>query len=291
MTSKFKDRVFDWIIMAILIVLAALCLFPFINILAISLSSNSAILGGKVSIFPVGFQILAYKAVLKDAAMIRAFVFTVFLTGLYTVVTVTTTICAAYPLSKENLKGRKIFLMIIIFTMYFSGGMIPTYLVVNNLHLINSMWALILPGMMSVFYMIIMKSYFTTAIPPSLEEAATIDGCSTMNYLIKILIPLSKPVLAAIALFYAVNRWNGFMDALYYINDPEKYPMQLKLRQIISLSQVDQMQMDIQTEAESVVPEALKSASIIFGTVPILLIYPFLQKYFISGIMLGSVKG
>lgn len=290
-TSKLKNNIIDWIIALCLIGFALLCLFPFLNILAVSLSSNGAILSGKVSIIPVEFQTFAYEAVLNDSAMIRAFFFTTMVTVIYTVITVITTICAAYPLSKEKLKGKKILLMMILFTMYFSGGMIPTYLVVRNLNLINNMWALILPGMMSAFYMLIMKSYFSTAIPESLEEAATIDGCSTFTYLVKIVIPLSKPVIAAIALFYAVNRWNGFMDALYYINDPEKYPMQMRLRQIISLSQVDQMQMDIQSETENLVPEAIKSASIIFGTVPILLIYPWLQKYFISGIMLGSVKG
>lgn len=291
MKQTLSNRIFDLFIKIFLIAFSLLCIFPFLNIAALSFSSNTAVLTGKVSIFPVGFNLDAYRTVFTNMAIIRSFVFTVILTVSYTGIALIVTVCAAYPLSKSKLKGRKAFLLIIVFTMYFSGGLIPNYLLVNNLNLINTMWALILPGMLSAFLMLITKTYFTSAIPPSLEEAATIDGCSNFGILIRIILPLSKPVLAAVGLFYAVSRWNGFTDALFYINDPTKYPMQMVLRQIITLSQVDQMQMDIQAEVEKVLPESIKAASIIFATVPILLVYPFLQKHFISGIMIGSVKG
>ncbi len=291
MKQTMSNRVFDLFIKFFLVIFSILCLFPFINILALSFSSNAAVLTGKVSIFPIGFNLDAYKTVFTNMAIVRSFVFTVYLTILYTAITITVTVCAAYPLSKSKLKGRKALLLIIVFTMYFSGGLIPSYLLVNNLELINTIWALILPGMLSAFLMLITKTYFTSAIPPSLEEAATIDGCSNLGILIRIILPLSKPVLAAIGLFYAVSRWNGFTDALFYINEPSKYPIQMVLRQISTLSQVDQMQMDIQAEIEKVLPETIKAAAIIFATAPILLVYPFLQKHFISGIMIGSVKG
>lgn len=290
MKQTLGDRIFNVINVILLTLFAFLCLFPFINIIAVSLSDNTAIVSGKVFLWPVGFNTIAYREVFSDLGMIRSFLFTVGLTVLYTAITLFMTILCAYPLSKKYLKGRTVFLLLITFTMYFTSGMIPQYLLVSNLNLLNTIWALILPGAVNTFNMIVMKSFFTS-IPTSLEESASLDGAGHLRILFSIVLPLSMPIIATISLFYAVGRWNGFSDALYYINDPKMFPLQLKLRQLISLNNVEQMMTDLQDAEDMVVPEQLKSASIMFATVPILVVYPWLQKYFVKGMMVGSIKG
>ncbi len=283
------ERIFDITIHVFLILLAFICLFPFVNTAAVSLSDTNAIMAGKVLLWPVGFELSAYKTVFGDSSMIRSLLFTIGLTLLYTAIAVIMTILAAYPLAQKRLKGRKFFTLMITFTMYFSGGMIPSYLLVSELGLLNSIWALILPCAINTFNMIVMKSFFSS-IPESLAEAARIDGCNDLMILVKIILPLSTPIIATISLFYAVQRWNSFTDALYYINDAKLYPLQMKLRQLISLNMVDQLVMDSQTEENVAIPESIKSASLMFATVPILLVYPWLQKYFVKGVMVGSIK-
>ena len=290
MKRTVGDRIFDTVNVIFLTFFAFLCLFPFINIIAVSLSDNSAIISGKVFLWPVGINTAAYKEVFTDLSMLRSFGFTVVLTVVYTLITLVMTILCAYPLSKKQLKGRTAFLLIIAFTMYFSSGSIPIYLLVSELKLLNTIWALILPGAVNTFNMIVMKSFFTS-IPAGLEESAKIDGAGHFRILFSIVLPLSMPIIATISLFYAVGRWNGFSDAIYYINDPKMFPLQLKLRQLISLNNVDQMMTDLQAEQERIIPEQIKSASIMFATVPILLVYPWLQKYFVKGMMVGSIKG
>ncbi|WP_242965094.1 carbohydrate ABC transporter permease [Petroclostridium xylanilyticum] len=258
--------------------------------IALSFSSNHAILSMKVAIFPVDFTLETYRAVFKDNAMINSLLFTIVLTVSYTILGMIMTICAAYPLTKKNLKGRNFFLLLIVITMYFSGGLIPDYLLIKNLGLLNKIWALILPGLINAYYLIILKTFFST-LPDSLQESAYLDGCTDIGILVKIILPLSKPVLATLSLFYAVGRWNGLMDALFYITNPKLYPIQLKLYQIVYNS----MQLDIQqmegSAAAGILPESLKAASVIFATVPILIVYPWLQRYFVAGIMIGAVKG
>lgn len=283
------ERVFSIVNYILLIILAFICLFPFVNTLAVSLSDTNAIMAGKVVLFPVGFELSAYKAVFGDSTMIRSLFFTIFLTVLYVVIAMVMTILAAYPLAQKRLKGRKFLTLLITFTMYFSGGMIPSYLLVSELGMLNSIWALILPCAINTFNMIIMKSFFAS-LPESLSEAARIDGCNDIEILVKIILPLSMPIIATISLFYAVQRWNSFTDALYYINDADLYPLQLKLRQLISLNMVDQLVMDAQSDESVAIPESIKSASLMFATVPILLVYPWLQKYFVKGVMVGSIK-
>jgi putative aldouronate transport system permease protein len=200
------------------------------------------------------------------------------------------TILAAYPLSKKRLKGRNIFLLIIVITMYFGGGLIPNYILVKGLNLRNTIWSLILPGMLSSFNMIILKTFFTSSIPDSLEESAYLDGCGDFRVLIKIILPLSMPVLATLSLFYAVARWNGFMDALMYIDKPKLYPLQLKLWQIVYNNMTTEAQ-EGSTTIQQVTSEGLKAACVVFATLPILLLYPWLQKYFVQGVMIGAVKG
>lgn len=284
-----KNKIFDAIMVIICVLAIVICLVPFLNIIAISLSSNAAVLGQRVTIFPIGFNIKAYYNIITDRTMISSFFFTVKMTFIYTALSMIMTILAAYPLSKKRLKGRNVFLLIIVITMYFSGGLIPNYLLVKGLHLRNTIWALIMPGMLSTFNLIILKSFFTSSIPDSLEESAYLDGCSDFRLLVSIILPLSTPVLATLALFYAVGRWNGFMDALLYIDKAKLYPLQLKLYQLV----FSNMATDIQegTQIKTVTPEGLKAASVIFTTVPILIVYPWIQRYFVSGVMIGAVKG
>lgn len=290
MTNRHKISIVDSIIALFIVLVSVSCLIPFIYIIALSLSSNSAIISQKVGIWPVGFTLKTYNAILNDKNMIYTLFYTIFLTFLYTAVCMCFTICAAYPLTKKRLRGRNAILIIFVITMYFGGGLIPDYMLVKNLHLLNNIWGLILPGAMSVYNMIILKTFFSS-LPDSLEESATLEGCGDLGILIRIILPLSLPSIATLSLFYAVGRWNGFNDALFYITKKELYPMQLKLYQMITANQ----QLDVQ-QAEgfmgaNIAPESLKAASIMFATVPIILVYPWLQRYFVKGVMTGAIKG
>ncbi|ANE45737.1 ABC transporter permease [Paenibacillus swuensis] len=284
-----SDQVYQGIVLVLLSLLALVCVIPFIHVTALSFSGMEAIVDGKVSFLPVDFQLDTYKLVLQDQAMLRSIGFTAFVTVLGTAISLFVTICAAYPLSKSDLKGRTVFLQIIIFTMMFSGGMIPTYLIVKSLGLIDSVWALILPGLINTFFMLIVKTYFTSTIPDSVEESAMIDGCNEIRMLISIILPMSMPIIATIGLYYAVQYWNMFFAALLYINDPDKFTLQLKLRQLLILDQ-NSASMNPE-ELGRQVSESIKSATIIITAVPILLVYPWLQKHFVKGVMLGAVKG
>lgn len=284
------DKVFEIFNIIVISLISFVCVYPFINIAAISISSNSSILSGEVFLLPKGLDFTAYKAVFSDRTMLYSFGFTVILTGLYTIITMIMTILCAYPLSKKALKGRTVLLLLITFTMYFSGGIIPTYLLISNLNLLDKIWVLILPGAINTFNMIVMKSFFSS-IPESLEESAVIDGAGHFRILFSIVLPLSMPIIASLALFYAVQRWNSFSDAMFYINSSKLFPLQLKLRQLISLNMVDQMINNLQDQSQTVIPESIKAASLMFVTVPILMVYPWVQKYFVKGIMIGSIKG
>ncbi|WP_239615338.1 carbohydrate ABC transporter permease [Cohnella mopanensis] len=287
---KRKTNVADIVIILFLTGVAITCLVPFLYMIALSLSSNNAIISQKVTLWPVEFTIETYKTILNDMEMIYTLGYTIVLTILYTFACMFLTICAAYPLTKKKLKGRNTILSIMVFTMYFSGGLIPSYILVKELALTNTMMGLILPGAMSVFNMIILKTFFT-ALPESLEESAAIDGCNDLGILFRIVLPLSLPAIATLSLFYAVDRWNGFQDALFYITDKNLYPMQLKLYQIITANQQLDSQQGEGSMGAYIVPESLKAASVMFATIPILLIYPKLQKYFVDGVMTGAIKG
>ncbi|MFC4102664.1 carbohydrate ABC transporter permease [Paenibacillus xanthanilyticus] len=281
----------DIAIIAFIVALSFTCIVPFLYMIALSFSSNEAIISQKVGLWPVDFTVETYRTILSDAEMLYTLGYSIVLTIVYTVAAMFLTICAAYPLTKKRLMGRNVMLSALVFTMYFSGGLIPSYMLVKELGMMNTMWSLVLPGAMSVFNMIILKTFFAN-LPDSLEESAAIDGCSDMGILIKIVLPLSLPSIATLSLFYAVDRWNGFQDALFYITDKNLYPMQMKLYQIISANQ----QLDSQQGGEGsvgtyIVPESLKAASVMFTTIPILLIYPKLQKYFVDGVMTGAIKG
>jgi putative aldouronate transport system permease protein len=289
--NSLGDMIFNTIVYGTLILFTFICLFPFVNTIANAFSSSNAIQTGKVLLWPVQFQLDSMKMILADNSVIRALLVTIYLAVVGTALNLLFTVMTAYPLSRRDLKGRGIFMRFMIITMLFSGGMIPLFLLVKSLDLLNTTWALILPGLISAFNVIIMKSFFQ-AMPDELREASIMDGCGNMRYLIQIVIPLSGASLATIGLFYAVTHWNSYFSAVLYIDNPDLQTLQVKLRNILLLSQMDtsleQMTMDSKF---TVIQESLKAAVIVVATVPILIVYPFLQKYFVKGSMLGSVKG
>lgn len=290
MRESRGDRAFKLFTVIIVLFIAAACLFPFLYIVSVSFSNKNAVLRGEVFLFPVDLDLSAYKAVFNNRALMTSMWFTIGLTILHTIICVIMTILCAYPLSKPDLRLKTPLLLYIMFTMYFSGGMIPGYLNIKELGLIDSFWVLILPGCLSTYNMILMKSFFQS-MPREIEESAYVDGANDTIVLIRIILPLSKAMLATIALFYAVGRWNGFMDALLYINDGDMYTIQIRLRQLIQSSQVSALIEDIPEMKANVIGETIKAACLIFSMIPVMIIYPWLQKYFVKGVMIGSVKG
>jgi putative aldouronate transport system permease protein len=285
------DVSFNIVNYTLLIAFTFICIFPFLNTLANAFSSNHAIQTGQVVLWPVGFQFDAMKSVLMDSNIIRSLGITVYITVVGTALNMFFTITTAYPLSRRDLKGRKYFMNFMIITILFSGGLIPGYLLIKTLGLINSLWSLMIPGLISAFNVIIMKSFFQN-MPDELREAAVMDGCGNIHYLVRIVLPLSGAVLATISLFYAVGHWNSYFNAVLYIDNSTLYTLQVKLRNILLLAQMDTSLETMQNQDNlHVIAESLKSATIVFATVPILIVYPFLQKYFVKGSFLGSVKG
>ncbi|MNB71981.1 Trehalose transport system permease protein SugB [compost metagenome] len=290
MSEKQANRLFDISNIVLITLAVVICIAPFFHIIAISLSSSRSIMSGKVTLFPMEITFEAYKQVFGDSSMLRSLAYTIFLTLVTTVSSMLMTILAAYPLAKSSLRWKSLFMLIIVITMFFSGGMIPEYLLIRDLGLVNTTWSLVLPNLISPFYLIILITFFK-GIPESLEEAAEIDGSNHFRTLWNVILPLSAPVLATLSLFYAVNRWNGFQDTLMYITKPELYPLQLKLYQIVSNAQASDLMRSEGVGMFKVLPEGIKAASVIFATIPILLVYPWLQRYFVNGTMVGAVKG
>ena len=289
-TSK-STKVVDFIIALICFTIVLICLLPLVNILARSFSSPLAIVNRQVSFWPVNFTMESYQYVFKDPSFSRSMVWTGILTAICTVFSLTMTILCAFPLIYDNLKGRRVFNTIIIFTMYFSAGTIPNYILMKNLNLLNNPLVLILPNALSVFNMIILRSFFYS-VPDSLKESAEIDGANPLIVLARIYLPLSAPVLATLALFYAVGRWNGFSDALLYLTRPDFHPIQLKLYNIINnLSSIEIATQEGIAGGAPQMSDGMKAASVMFATLPILLVYPWLQRYFIKGVTIGAVKG
>jgi putative aldouronate transport system permease protein len=282
-------RIGDWVVVFICIICILACLLPLLNIVARSLSSADALVRNEVLLFPKELNFGAYTTVLADSKVTRALLWTAILTAIVTAWSMFMTIMCAYPLTYDNLKGKKIIMALIIFTMYFSAGIIPMYLLLKELHLLNNPLVLILPGSISVFNVIIMRSFFF-AIPESLKESAELDGAGPLRILVNIYLPLSMPVLATLSLFYAVGRWNGFSDALMFMNDRTYFPIQLLLYNILnSISSVEVATVEGFTSPG--LSQSIKAATVVFATVPILLVYPWLQRYFISGVTIGAVKG
>ena len=290
MKKGFKDKCFDAWMISIIVFTSILCLLPMIYLLSVSLSSNYAIMARIVYLWPVEPTLESYDAVFKDKSIVASMGFTAWLTVLCAALSMLMTILCAYPLTKKKLKGRNLFLSFIIITMFFSGGMIPEYILVRDLGIVDTPLALMLPYCLSTFNMIVLKTFFSN-LPESLEESAYLDGANHFTILVRIVLPLSTPVLATLCLFYAVGRWNGFQDALIYINKQEYFPLQLKLYQLIYNNQMSELALMEGMGTQNVTPEGLTAAAVMFATVPILLVYPWLQRYFISGIMIGAIKG
>ncbi len=289
--SRIAFEIFNVVFM---IVLCAVMLYPFIFTFSASVSNSAQVAAGNVKLLPKGFNLESYKTVLGYQKVWVAYGNTIIYTVVGTAVSLALTICGAYPLSRSDFYGKGVFVFFITLTMIFSGGLIPTFLVVRGIHLYNSMWAVILPGALSTMNMIIMRTFFQ-GIPDALEEAATIDGCSDFQILVKIILPLSTASLMTIGMFYAVGYWNSWFPALIYLRDAEKYPLQLVLRQIVLQNQInDLISQQSGTTIEDttkMVSETVKYAVVMVATIPILCVYPFVQKYFVKGALVGSIKG
>lgn len=290
-SSRVINLGIDIIIYAILILVALTCVLPFIHVFAKSISNEAYVIANKVILLPKEVTITAYQKIFADASILRSLYVSVIVTITFTVVGLIITICAAYPLSRTTLKGRTFLTFLFMFTMYFSGGIIPEYLLMNQLKLLDTWWVLIFPLAFSPYNLLIMKNSLQSTIPDSLIESAVIDGAGHFRILRSIVIPLSKPIIATLSLFYAVGRWNAYQDALFYIKQNTSLrPLQLKLYYLI-VTATESFQAALEGSAQYTNPEVLKASCIMFATIPIICIYPFVQKYFVQGTMIGSVKG
>lgn len=287
------DKWFDIVVTVLLLLVTLIILYPIYFVVIASLSDPVRVFQGKISIFIRGFTTEAYQLAFKDSRIPMSYLNTIKYTALGTCINIILSTAAAYPLSRRGLKGKGAFMAMITFTMFFSGGMIPTYIFINSYGLIDSLWVMVLPNAISVYNVIIMRTFFMNSIPGELEEAACVDGASHMRTLVSIVLPLSKPVMAVMVLYYAVAHWNSYYNGLLYLRSESKYPLQLVLRQILILSEVSEESFSnvMDTGNRQLLSETMKYALIVIATGPILILYPFLQKYFVQGVMIGSVKG
>lgn len=287
------DIAFQWIINGVSILIGLVTLYPLIYTLSASLSQPLHIMAGDVVLFPVGFTLDSYKRVFESANILNGYKNTILYAFSGTFINVMLTIMAAYPLSLPDLKGKSFVTFLITFTMFFSGGMIPSFINIRNLGLMNTVWAVLLPGAINATNMLIMRNYFIQSIPGELREAASIDGCSPFKTMTSIILPLSKSILVVITLYYFVGHWNSYFDAMMYLRDTNKYPLQVLLRQILLLSQMGDMaeQMGVNDLNTTLIYASLKYAIIVVSAVPLLVIYPMIQRFFEKGIMMGSIKG
>lgn len=289
MRTSFGDRLFFGLNYGLLALIALTCLLPLLHIASLSLSHTQDILSGRVTLWPVGWNTDAFTSMIEGTRMLSAFRNSVVITVVGVALSMLVTILTAYPLSRKLFPGRRYVTLALIFTMMFTGGMIPTYLIVKMFGLVNSYWALWIPALVNTYNMLVMKTYFEN-IPDELEEAGKMDGCGQWRQLLQIILPLSKPVLATITLFYAVSYWNSFFNVMLYINESAKYNLAVLVQNMIQNQQL--LQELVLTGAQvEVVPESLKAASVMIMMLPMIVIYPFLQKYFVKGVMLGAVKG
>ena len=292
--SASRDDLVYYIISGfIMSVLLVMALYPMVFVLSASFSSGDAVSSGKVILWPVELNLEGYKTVFRNNDILRAYWNTLLYTAAGTLINVSMALITAYPLSRRDLRGRGFLMLIFTFTMFFSGGMIPSYINISNLHLMNTFWVMVLPGALSVYNMIVTRTFIQTSIPYEMLEAASIDGCNDTKYFFSFVLPLSKAIIAVNTLFSAVNHWNAYFNAMIYLNDRDKLPLQNIMRELLVLNEmnlsdlVDLEQALLMLNSVAV----LKYALIVVATVPILCAYPFAQKYFVKGVMIGSVKG
>jgi putative aldouronate transport system permease protein len=288
--KTFGSRLFDKINILLMLLVIVATLYPFYYITVVSLSNGNAVLRGEVRLWPVGFTWDSYKLVFENPAVPLSLRNSLLYTTLGTLINLIMTTLCAFPLARPRFSGRTFFTWVVTITMFFSGGLIPLYLLVMQLGLINNMWALLLPGAINVWNMFILRTSFQ-GIPEEIYEAARMDGANDLQTLIRIALPLSKPVLATLLLFYAVAQWNDFFNALIFLNDRAKYPIQLVMRNIVILGRFEQTNELAGGSDFAVIEQTLKYATIMVSTIPILLVYPFVQKYFVKGVMIGAIKG
>lgn len=287
------DRVFNTVVIILVSLLALIVLLPMLNIVACSFSSPKAVSGGKVLLWPVDFTLDNYELVFNYKDIWIGYRNTIFYTVAGTLINLFMTLICAYPLSVKSFSGRSFLNKMFMFTMIFSGGMIANYILMRDLKLLNTVWAILLPGAINVYNVMITRTYIETSIPPDLEESARIDGCSSFRYFLSFILPLAKPIIAVIAMYYAVAHWNSYFNAFLYLSNDDLYPLQLFLREILLNSQMDTSSLtdpDLIAAMQGV-SDALKYVVIVVSTLPLMCIYPFVQKYFIKGVMIGAVKG
>ncbi|WP_079913266.1 carbohydrate ABC transporter permease [Paenibacillus sp. 32352] len=287
---SWSNRLFNTVNYTLLMLISVITIIPFLYIVTVSFATPVEVVKGGLLLFPSQFTLGAYKYIFSTDTMLRSILVSIFVTALGTLINLIMTSFTAYPLARTNLRGRRTIMLMILITMLFSGGLVPTYFVVKAFGMINTYWSLMIPTAISAFNLIVLKNFFQQ-IPDGLEDSAKIDGCNDLGILFRIIIPLSMPAMATFGLFYAVGHWNTFFNAVMYINDAEKFPVQVVLRQIILLSQDQIGDTTSQQDPTDYLPQTIRMASIVVATVPIVLMYPFLQKHFAKGVLLGSVKG
>jgi putative aldouronate transport system permease protein len=286
------ERYFNLIVYTIASALLIIVIYPLLFVLSASFSSPVEVIEGKVWLLPQGLTLDPYYRVFENESIWKGYANTILYTVAGTLVNIVLTILAAYPLSQKDLPGSRQLMIMITVTMFFSGGLIPTYLLVKSLGMNNTIWAMVIPGAISTYNLIVMRTFFQNGIPHELQESAWIDGSSNFRLLLSIIIPLSKPIIAVMVLFYGVGHWNAYFNALIYLKDRELFPLQLIMREILILNQSEDMGLDGSGMAERVLmAESIKYSVIIVSSLPVLLLYPFVQKYFVQGVMIGSIKG
>lgn len=289
-----QDKAVYFINYILLTLLLIVVLYPIVYIISCSFSNGNALMSGKVKLFPVGLTLDSYETVFKYKSIWTGFKNSLIYTLCGAFISIILTLFAAYPLSRADFRGRKTFTGIFLFTMMFSGGLIPAFMLVKNLRLINTMWAVILPGAVSAYNVIVARTFFDQTIPKELLEASKMDGCSDFTFFSMIVVPLSKPIIAVLSLWVTVSIWNSYFNPMIYINSTDKYPLQLVLRKIILMSQVDLSSANVDpamVAKNQYLSEMLKYGTIIISSLPLMIAYPFVQKYFVKGVMIGSVKG
>lgn len=287
-----SDKIFYSVVTVFLTLLGLVVLYPLIYVVSCSFSTAQSVMNGDVILFPTDFSLEGYEAVFRTNKVLIGFRNSIFYTVVGTVINLVMTVLAAYPLSRDDMPGRGKIMMLFTFTMIFGGGMIPNYLLIKDLHMLNTVWALLIPGAISVYNMIVMRTFFQKSIPGELLEAAQMDGCSDIKYLLQVVLPLAKSIFAVITLYYAVAHWNAYFSAFMYLMNDDLYPLQIFLRDILIASKIDAEMLIDEAMATNVGLEyVLKYSLIVVATVPMLIIYPFVQKHFVKGVMIGAVKG
>ncbi|WP_314588229.1 carbohydrate ABC transporter permease [Paenibacillus terrigena] len=286
------DRVFEWVNYTLLTIILLMIIYPLLFVISASISNPQEVNSGNMWLLPKDITFIGYQKIFQNKEILNGYLNTILYTTLGTSINLVMTILAAFPLSRRDLAGKNVIMALFVFTMFFSGGLIPSYILVKNLGMLNTVWALVIPTAVSVWNIIIMRTFFQQSIPVEIQEAAAIDGSSDFHMLLKVILPLSMPILAVMTLFYSVAHWNSYFNALIYLTDRDRFPLQLILREILVQNQMEQMSGSADAMTDQILyAQTIKYAVIIVANLPVLMLYPFLQKYFTKGIMIGAVKG